>query len=102
MVFILISLDINFYLTLLKFLYMWQKLGRLILFQQFFCESFILLIQKDSVTDTHGLVFYENKGNLSDLRQQLELAPELKSDLQDFVDWVRKCFVVFNAKTQLV
>ena len=35
--------------------------------------------------------------------QQLELASELESDLQDTVDWGRKWLVDFNArKTQLV
>ena len=39
----------------------------------------------------------------SDLWQQLELASELQSDLQDTVDWGRKYLVDFNAgKTQLV
>ena len=39
----------------------------------------------------------------SDLWQQLELASELESDLQDTVDWARKWLVDFNAgKTQLV
>ena len=39
----------------------------------------------------------------SDLWQQLELAPELESDLRDTVDWGRKWLVDFNAgKTQLV
>ena len=39
----------------------------------------------------------------SDLWQQLELASELESDLQDSVDWGRKWLVDFNAgKTQLV
>ena len=33
----------------------------------------------------------------SDLWQQLELAPELESDLRDTVDWVRKWLVGFNA-----
>ena len=38
-----------------------------------------------------------------DLRQQLELASELESDLQDTVDWGRKWLVNFGAgKTQLV
>ena len=38
-----------------------------------------------------------------DLWQQLELASELESDLQDTVDWGRKWLVDFNAgKTQLV
>ena len=39
----------------------------------------------------------------SDLWQQLELLSELKSDLQDTVDWGRKCLVEINAgKTQMV
>ena len=39
----------------------------------------------------------------SDLWQELELASELESDLQDTVDWGRKWLVDFNAgKTQLV
>ena len=39
----------------------------------------------------------------SDLWQQLELASELESDLQETVDWGRKWLVDFNAgKTQLV
>ena len=39
----------------------------------------------------------------SDLWQQLELASELESDLQDRVDWDKKWLVDFNAgKTQLV
>ena len=39
----------------------------------------------------------------SDLWQQLELASELESDLQDKVDWGKKWLVDFNAgKTQLV
>ena len=39
----------------------------------------------------------------SDLRQQLELASELESDLQDTVDWGKKWLVGLNdGKTQLV
>ena len=39
----------------------------------------------------------------SDLRQELELASELESDLQDIVDWGRQWLINFNAgKTQLV
>ena len=39
----------------------------------------------------------------SDLRQQLELASELESDLRDTVEWSKKWIVDFNAgKTQLV
>ena len=38
-----------------------------------------------------------------DLQQQLELASELESDLQDTVDWCKKWLVDFNTgKTQLV
>ena len=36
-------------------------------------------------------------GQASDLWQQLELASELESDLQDTVDWGRKWLVDFNA-----
>ena len=44
---------------------------------------------------------YSKCDRASDLRQQLELASELESDLQDTVDWGKK-FVDFNAgKTQL-
>ena len=46
---------------------------------------------------------YSRFDQASDLRQQLELASELESDLRDTVDWGRKCLVDFNAgKTQLV
>ena len=46
---------------------------------------------------------YSKCDQASDLRQQLELAYELESDLQDTVDWGRKWLVDFNArKTQLV
>ena len=46
---------------------------------------------------------YSKCGQASDLWQQLELASELESDLQDIVDWGRKWLVEFNAgKTQLV
>ena len=46
---------------------------------------------------------YSRCDQASDLWQQLELAPELESDLQDTVDWGRKWIVDFNAgKTQLV
>ena len=47
--------------------------------------------------------FYSKCDQMSDLWQQLELASELESDLQDTVDWGRKWLVDFNAeKTQLV
>ena len=46
---------------------------------------------------------YSKCDQASDLRQQLELASELESDLQDTVDWSRKWLVDFSAgKTQLV
>ena len=46
---------------------------------------------------------YSKFDQASDLWQQLELASELESDLQDTVDWGRKWLVDFNAgKTQLV
>ena len=46
---------------------------------------------------------YSNCDWASDLQQQLELASELESDLQDTVDWGRKWLVDFNAgKTQLI
>ena len=49
------------------------------------------------------IVFYSKCDQASDLWQQLELSSELKSDLQDTVDWGRKWLLDFNAgKTQLV
>ena len=46
---------------------------------------------------------YSKCDSAADLWQQLELASELESDLQDTVDWGRKWLVDFNAgKTQLV
>ena len=46
---------------------------------------------------------YSKCDQASDLWQQLELASELESDLQDTVDWGRTWLVDFNAgKTQLV
>ena len=46
---------------------------------------------------------YSRCDQASDLWQQLELACELESDLQDMVDWGKKWLVDFNAgKTQLV
>ena len=46
---------------------------------------------------------YSKCDQASDLWQQLELASEPESDLQDTVDWGRKWLVDFNAcKTQLV
>ena len=46
---------------------------------------------------------YSNCDQASDLWQQIELASELKSDLQETADWGRKWLVDFSAgKTQLV
>ena len=46
---------------------------------------------------------YSKCDQVSDFWQQLELASELESDLQDTVDWGKKWLVDFNAgKTQLV
>ena len=46
---------------------------------------------------------YSKCNQASDLWQQLELASELESDLQDTVDWGKKWLVDFNAvETQLV
>ena len=46
---------------------------------------------------------YSKCDQASDLWQQLELASEFESDLQDTVDWGRKWLVEFNAgKTELV
>ena len=47
--------------------------------------------------------FYSKCDQASDLWQQLELASELESDIQDTVDWGTKWLVDFNAgKTHLV
>ena len=49
------------------------------------------------------VTLYSKCDQASDLWQQLELAPELESDLRDMMDWGRKWFVDLNAgKTQLV
>ena len=48
-------------------------------------------------------ILYSNCDPVSDLWQQLELASELESDLQNTMDWGKKWLVDFNAgKTQLV
>ena len=55
------------------------------------------------VIDADDTTLYSKCDQASDLWQQLELASELESDLQDTVDWGRKWLVDFNAgKTQLV
>ena len=46
---------------------------------------------------------YSKCDQASDLWQQLELASELESDLQDTVEWGKKCLVDLNAgKAQLI
>ena len=48
-------------------------------------------------------ILYSRCDQVSDLRQQLEVVSQLKSDLRDTVDWGRKWLVDFNAgKTHLV
>ena len=57
----------------------------------------LLSMQADDTT------LYSKCDQASDLCQQLGLASQLASDLQDTVDWSRKKLVSFNAgKTQLV
>ena len=52
---------------------------------------------------TDDTTLYSKCDRASDLWQQLELASELESDLQETVDWDKKWLVDFNAgKTQLV
>ena len=49
------------------------------------------------------ILLYSKCDQTSDLRQELELASELESDLQDTPDWGRKQLIDFNAgKAQLV
>ena len=51
----------------------------------------------------HDITLYSKCDQASDLWQQLELASELESDLQDTVDWGKKWLVDFHTKkTQLV
>ena len=46
---------------------------------------------------------YSKCNQISDMRQQLELASRLESDLQDTVDWGKEWLIDFNAgKTALV
>ena len=46
---------------------------------------------------------YSKCDQASDMWQQIELASELESDLQEIMDWARKWLVDFNArKTQLL
>ena len=55
------------------------------------------------VIHANDATLYSKCNQASDLWQQLQLASELESDLQDTVEWGRKWLVDFNAgKTQLV
>ena len=45
----------------------------------------------------YATTLYSNCYQASDLWQQLELATELESDLQDTLDWGEKWLVDFNA-----
>ena len=57
----------------------------------------------DIAIDADDTTLYSKCDQVSDLREQLELASELGSDLQDTVDWGRKWLINFNVgKTQLV
>ena len=74
------------------------------------CTLFLLHINDlpddvicDIVIYADDTTLYSKCNQASDLWQQLELASELESDLQDTVDWGKKWLVDFNAgKTQLV
>ena len=49
-----------------------------------------------------GITLYSKCDQASDLWQQVELASEFESELQDTADWDRKLFVNFNTgKTHL-
>ena len=72
----------------------------------------LFLIDINDVTDNvicniaiyaDDATLYSKCDQASDLRQQLELASKLESDLPDTVDWSWKWLVDFNArKTQLL
>ena len=63
----------------------------------------VILLSMLMILLSTGACLYSKCDQASDLWQQLELAFELESDLQDTVDWGRKWLVDFNAgKTQLV
>ena len=63
--------------------------------------TLFLLYIRDLPNDNTTLHYKYDQA--SDLWQQLELASELETDLQDTVDWGKKWLVDFNAgKTRLV
>ena len=66
-----------------------------------------MLYNIDLPDDVYKVAIYANDATVwyyqSDLRQQLELASELESDLCNTVDWGRKWLADFNSgKNQLV
>ena len=65
--------------------------------------TFLMLLSVIFAIYANNTTLYSDCDQASVLRQQLELASELESDLQNTVDWGRKWFVDFNAaRTQLV
>ena len=57
----------------------------------------------DMATYGNDTTLYSKCDQASDPWQQLELAPELESDLWDTMDWGRKWLIDFNAwKTRVV
>ena len=65
--------------------------------------TFLTIFICDISTYADDTSIYSKCDQASDLWQQLKLASELESDLQDSVDWGKKWLVDFNAgKTQLV
>ena len=57
----------------------------------------------DIATYGNDTTLYSKYDQASDPWQQLELAPELESDLWDTMDWGRKWLIDFNAwKTRVV
>ena len=65
--------------------------------------TFLMMLSVISIIYADDTTHYFKCDWASDLWQQLELASELESDLQDTLDWGKKWLVDFNAgKTQLV
>ena len=68
-----------------------------------FLKALFLVLHFSYYTLMTFLTLYSKCDQTSDLWQQLELASELESDVQDTVDWGKKWLVDFSAeKTQLV
>ena len=83
---------------------MWQFLKAPFLVLHFSCYTLMIFLTMLSVILLSMLMILLSKYNWAcDLWQQLQLASELESDLQDTVDWGKKWLVDFNVeKTQLV